>query len=501
MLRQMERSAIQVLAKRGLSQRQIAKHLGYSRVTVARALTEPVAKMPATRRRASIVDPYRPQIEGWLTQGLSIVRMLELARADPERPYSGSRAVFGDHVRRLRLELERATADVPVRFEGLPAEYLQIDWGEVARFPFTQRPASTRYFLACRLKYSRWVWVRFTRDMRQETLVRGLVDCFLALGWVPWVLVFDNMKTVTSGRDAEGQPVWTAVLLQLAAEFGFHPEACTVGAANQKGTVENLVKWVKGHFLAGRTLRDDADLAEQAAAWVELANARPCAATGQPPVALLPREAAQGGALPAPAHDYGLLEHAQVSAEALVHVRGNRYSVPVALVGLPVTVRLHHDRLRVWRDTELVADHPRAPDGARRRVVDVAHFAPLFPAKPRAQVMLYRQALLDLGGPAERFITEVSRRQRACLRAEVLGIYALSQQYGTDALLAAMEQASQTDGYSADALRARLTAPPTEPVMPLTLLGLPSQAEVDRPLAAYEALVTVAEVVLGEEVA
>jgi transposase len=43
------------------------------------------------------------------------------------------------------------------------------------------------------------VWVRFTTDMRQETLFRGLVDCFNALGFVPWVLVFDNMKTVTSG--------------------------------------------------------------------------------------------------------------------------------------------------------------------------------------------------------------------------------------------------------------------------------------------------------------
>lgn len=493
----MERSAIQVLIKRGLSQRQIAQQLGHSRVTIARALREPVDKAPATRRRCSKVDPYRSHIEGWLRQGLSIVRMLELARADPEHPYTGGRAVFGDHVRRLRLELERVEADVPVRFEGLPAEYLQVDWGEVARFPFTQRPAGTRSFLACRLKHSRWVWVRFTRDMRQETLFRGLIDCCLALGWVPWVLVFDNMKTVTSGRAADGQPIWTPALAQLAAEFGFHPEACAVGAANQKGTVENLVKWVKGHFLAGRAFRDDADLAEHATTWVDQANARPCAATGRPPVELLAREAPQGGRLPATAGDYGLREHAQVSVEALVNVRSNRYSVPVAHVGLPVTVRLHRDRLRIWRDTELVADHPRAPDGARRRVVDVAHFAPLFPAKPRAQVMLYRQALLDLGGPAAGFMTELSRRQRARLRPEVLGVYALYEEVGADRLLAAMDRASRADGYSAVALRAGLTAPPAWPPAPLALPGLPSQAEVDRPLAAYEALVTV-DVAVGE---
>jgi transposase len=80
---------------------------------------------------------------------------------------------------------------VPIRFEGLPGEYLQVDWGEIRHFPFTQQQPVTRYFLACRLKYSRWTWVIFTDNMRQETLFRGLVACFNTLGFVPWVLVFD----------------------------------------------------------------------------------------------------------------------------------------------------------------------------------------------------------------------------------------------------------------------------------------------------------------------
>jgi len=137
--------------------------------------------------------------------------MLEMARADPEQPYPGGHSVWRGYVRRVRQEMahDQAVADVPIRFEGMPAEYLQVDWGEIRGFPFTHQRPATRYFLACRLKYSRWVWVRFTDNMRQETLFRGLVDCFLALDWVPWVLVFDNMKTVTSGRDSAGQPLWT----------------------------------------------------------------------------------------------------------------------------------------------------------------------------------------------------------------------------------------------------------------------------------------------------
>ena len=487
----MERSAIQVMAKRGKSQRQIAQELGRSRTTIARVLKEPVEQAPTKRRRRSKVEGSRPQIERWIEEGLSTVRMVELVRADPAQPYTGGRTVFGDLVRRGRRELaqQQAAKDVPVRFEGVPAEYLQVAWGEVRRFPFTQQPPATRYFLACRLKYSRWTWVDFTGDMRQETLCRGLVDCFLTRGWVPWVLVFDNMKTVTSGRDPAGQPVWTPALLQFAGEFGFHPQACDPGAGNQQGSVESLVKWVKGNFLLGRGFVADADLAEQTTAWCDQANARPSDATGEPPTVWLAAEAAKGGRLPLTAHDFGLLASGLVSREALVAVAGNRYSVPVAHVGLPVTVRLHRDRVRIWRDATLLADHPRAPDGARQRVIDPAHFAPLFPAKPRAQAMLYREVLLGLGGRAPAFLSELSRRQRDRLREELLAVYALDEQAGAEALLAAMAQADEAGVYRAAALADVLGAHPPLPVAPppLPRPGLPPQSEIDRDLSVYEA--------------
>jgi transposase len=182
MLRQMQRSTIQLLAKRGKSKREIARDLGISRVTVTRALGESVDRVPAGRSRPSIVDPYRPEIEQWLTDGLSVVRMLELVRSDEERPFRGSRSTFGEMVLRVRRDVERTQADVPVRFEGLSGEYLQVDWGEIRRFPFRSQPLATRYFLACRLKNSRWSWVRWTSDMRQDTLLRGLIACFSVLG-------------------------------------------------------------------------------------------------------------------------------------------------------------------------------------------------------------------------------------------------------------------------------------------------------------------------------
>ena len=492
MLRQMERSAIHLMAKRGKSIRQIAEEVGRSPTTISRVLREPLDRPPARRQRRSQVDPYRDQIKHWLDEELPVVRMLDLARSDLEQPYTGSRSQFGEMVRRIRQQRDQdqATREVPIRFEGLPGEYLQVDWGEIRRFPFSQQAAATRYFLACRLKYSRWSWVTWTHDMRQETLIRGLVDCFLTLEFVPWVLVFDNMKTVTSGRDTNHAPIWTPALLQLAAEFSFHPQACDPGAGNQKGSVEALVKWVKGNFLPGRIFSDDLDLAEQTREWLAMANSRASAATGIPPSDRVREEAKTGGRLPATAADYGFLVPGQVAADATVAALGNRYSVPVAHVLAPVVVRLHRDRVRIFRDTVLLATHRRAADGGRERVIDPAHFAPLFDRKPRAQAMLYREVLLGLGDPAPVFLAALSQRHRTRLRAEILTIYALYEQYGADTLRAAMRVAMAAGTYQADALVLLLT-PQSSPLPVLVLPGVPLQSEVDRSLGVYETWVQV----------
>jgi transposase len=492
----MERSTIHLLHKRGKSQREIASELGRSRSAVARALSEPVDRQSSGRQRKSSVDAFREQIAEWLKQGLSGVRMMELARADPEHPYLGCGSVWRAAVRRERLSglHEQAVADVPIRFEGLPGEYLQVDWGEIRHFPFTQQKPVTRYFLACRLKYSRWTWVMFSDNMRQEELFRGLVACFNALGFVPWVLVFDNMKTVTTGRDDQARPIWHRSLLQLAAEFDFHPEACWPASGNQKGSVESLVKFVKINFLAGRSFIDDADLQAQCVDWQERTNTvPPSQATDVTPVSRLAEEVAKGYPLPKTADDYGFAEPGQVSSGALVAVLGNHYSVPIEHVGAQVTVRIHRQRIVIWHDAEQLAEHTRAPDGAHRRVVNPAHFAPLFGHKPRGQVMLYREALLGLGGVAQQYLSELSRRQRARLGTEVLAVYALYERCGAAELLAAMELAQAQGAFGAAYLGALVSPPvavlPPAPTTWLVLTDVPSQVEIDRELSAYEAYV------------
>ncbi|MGH2926796.1 MAG: Mu transposase domain-containing protein [Solirubrobacteraceae bacterium] len=265
--------------------------------------------------------------------------------------------------------------------------------------------------------------------------------------------------------------------------------------------MESLVKWVKGNFLAGRVFADDVDLAHQNADWLAASNARPSSATGEPPIDRLAHEALKGGPLPREAHDYALLDSGHVTGESVVSLCGNVYSVPLGHVGATVTVRLHADRVRIWRDTMCLADHARAPDGAHKRVIAPAHFAELFGRKGRAQVMLYRTALLELDAGAAVYVGEVCRRRREKLREEILALYGLFEVHGAARLIAAMSQAQQVGAYGAEYIRALVEGGPPADIIPerLTLIvpGVPRQEEIDRLLSSYEAYVEGSAVAVG----
>ena len=103
------------------------------------------------------------------------------------------------------------------------------------------------HFFASRLKYSRWVEVTIVPDEQTETLVRTLVDHFTAIGGVPLLAVFDLPKTVALKWAKDGQVTeWNALFAGVALDLGLGIEVCWPFSPEQKGSIENLVGWVKG---------------------------------------------------------------------------------------------------------------------------------------------------------------------------------------------------------------------------------------------------------------
>jgi len=482
----MERCTVKSLQKRGFSYSRIARELGCDRRTVKRLLEEPVGKKYSRPVSWSPVDDYRDDIREWLKAGVPVKRMFEMAREDPDRPFTGSKTAFYRRVGKFREEMKKDEPDAWLRFEGLPGEYVQIDWGEIRNFPFLLQEKTTRYFFCARLKYSRFSYVEFAKNMKRETLMRCMLRAFESFGGVPWICVFDNMKTVSPGREKGGKPIWCETFEKFAGEIDFHPDLCHPYSGNQKGSVENLVGWVKSSFIPGREFLNDDDLNTQCREWLEKKNNSVSQAHGQVPSELLKVEVEKFTPLTESASTYGIYGKVSVGPESLVNLEGSRYSVPVGCVGRVLTARIRENSIDFYYEDRLVASHKRM-SGKKKPVIIPDHFEEVLKRKPRGRVMIYREHLMSADESVKAYIAEVCRRNKGTFGPQILDMFELFREYGIDNLGCACALASEHGAYGADYLTSLLRKPEkTEVIGPLDIEGVPVQDEIDRSLSFYE---------------
>ena len=463
--------------------------MGCDRRTVKKIVEEEADKKYTRKRGESSVDVYKGNILEWLEDGVNISRMLELAKEECEPSYQGGSSAFYARVKIFRDEWKKNRKDKFVRFEGLPGEYLQIDWGEVRNFPFTDIEGEKRYFFAARLKYSRFNYVEFQKNMVQETLIRCLLRTFEYIGGVPWVLVFDNMKTVSKGRDAKNRPVWNDTFIKFATEIDFHPDLCWPYSGNQKGAVENLVGWVKSNFLNGRKFIDDKDLKNQCVNWLEKKNNSKSQAHGKIPSELLEKENRKFTPLISSSKEYGIYKEVIPGPESLVMIDSNRYSVPVGYIGETLTSRIRQNVIDFYNGRTFVARHRRRLH-QYKPIINPNHYEPLFKEKPRAKEVVYRDFLIDQDISVEAYITELCRRYRGAYGVHIVEMYEMWQQYGSDELGIACALASEHGAYGSDYLRSLLRSPDRRAsIVSLELENVPAQREVDRELNSYDSYV------------
>ncbi len=152
--------------------------------------------------------------------------------------------------------------------------------------------------------------------------------------------------------------------LDLAAHYGFTPRACRPYRARTKGKDERMVGYIKQHFFVRYRAFDSwAHLNQLAEQWLrEEADLREHGTVHEVVAERFAREQPSLAPLPSQRYDTSYYEHRQVSWDSYIEVRGNRYSVPAALLGSVVGVRIGLDEsLRVFAGNLLVATHRLQP--------------------------------------------------------------------------------------------------------------------------------------------
>jgi transposase len=444
MLGMLKRHEIQVLRRAGLTQAEVAKLAGVSERSVRRvqdepAITsvEPAPPKPAQRRvgRPAKVERFRSFVVAELTKDPHVMS-LELLRRAKLAGYDGGKSALYAHIKELRPERPRPM----VRFEGLPGEFTQHDFGQVD-VSFINGTKKRIRFFASRLKYSRWVQVSIVDNEQAETLARTMVDHFAAIGGIPLLAVFDRPKTIAVEWNKDGQVTqWNSIFAGVALDLGLGVELCWPHSPEQKGSVENLVGWVKGSFFKPRRFVDEDDLRLQLAEWhVEANTKRPCRATGGIPEARMAEERARLRPLKVAPDELALRVPVSVGPTGYVDHEGRTYSVDPEAIGVPGTLYLYRTHVRIVCGRFSV-EHARINKGEKSTLPQHRPKQVAAVSGQRAKRYLKRQHLLELGGAALDYLTELVHRRPRVWSRDVDRMHDLLQQHGAAALLAAFDR-------------------------------------------------------------
>lgn len=457
------RHEIQVLRRAGHSLVETAKLVGVSQSSVQRVEAEAAVASFDTeaerdqRRigRPSKAEPFRSFLVSEL-MGQPDVLAVELLRRARNQGYGGGKSALYELVKELRPERPRPI----VRFEGLAGEFSQHDFGHVDVHYLDGRVERVHFF-ASRLKYSRWVQVSLVENERTESLVRALVDHYAAWGGVPLVSVFDRPKTVAIAWAKNGEVTdWNPTFAGVALDLGVGIELCWPRSPEQKGAVENLVGWVKGSFFKQRRFVDAEDLQRQLAEWHDDVNTkRPSRATRVVPAVRLADERPRLRPLRIAPVDLALRIPLVVGPTGYVIHDTHPYSMPPEAIGLPCTLWLYRDRVKIVAGRH-VAEHERKfgrderstlPEHRTARVAAVSG--------QRAKRYAKREHLLALGDDALTYITElVHRRPKVWIR-DIDELHDLLEVYGDIALRLAFARGLAEHAFGHEYIAHYLTNP------------------------------------------
>lgn len=344
----------------GESVSALARELGLDRKTVRRCLRE--ERWRAYRRKVKVpglLDGHLEWLKGRAPEVRYSARILwqELCR---DRGFTGSYEVVKLAVRPLRAMASVASL-TQARFETAPGEQAQVDWGQ-ATVQMGEARAQVHIFVMT-LGFSRRAYAEGFTNERMDSLLAAHERAFAHFGGCCETLLYDRMRTVVSGEDADEQGrrrvKFNTTFLAFAQYWGFSPRACRPYRARTKGKVESGVKYVKGNFLPGRRFRDLEDFNAQLAAWQsEVADVREHGTTHERPIE---RFAAEVPALRPTGGQSSFLQamvrERVVAEDWLISVDGNRYSVPFGLIGQTVQLVREGGELVVRHAGAVVARH------------------------------------------------------------------------------------------------------------------------------------------------
>jgi len=377
--------------REGLSIRALAERHGVHRRAVREALASP---LPSPRKRpegrpAPKLGSYRELIDGWLIADQTAPRKQRHTahriweRLGEEHGAEVSERAVRKWVAHRRRELGEALEGmVPlVHDPGVEAE---VDWGEAV---VILRGARTKVFVFhMRACHSGGAFVMAFPRETQQAFLEAHAAAFDWFGGVFQTVRYDNLKAAVTKILKGRRRVESDRFVALRSHYLFASSFCEPGkeGAHEKGGVEGEVgRFRRRHFVPLPEVASIAELNVLIAAGCIGDCKRTIIGRAQTVGEALSGEMALLRALPAESFDAREQSTPRVDAKSLVTVRQNRYSVPVALVGRKVLVKIGAREIEVFHEHQLIAVHERL-QGRYGVAGKLDHYLELLRRKPGA---------------------------------------------------------------------------------------------------------------------
>ena len=215
------------------------------------------------------ISGYEELINGLLSEG--VTNSVVIRDRLMEQGYCGGLTIVKEYIGKHKdLVPDGRHAAEPLgnrgrRYTTERGDCYQMDWG----FVDVEDEEGNEWRSACFVMvchHCGFRYVEFLPNARQENLFIGMIHSFALMG-IPRRVLTDNMKSVATGRDAVGNVIYNREYDEFQHLLGFRTDLCKVAHPFTKGSVERLVRYVKGNFIQARRFLNVTDLNEKALAW------------------------------------------------------------------------------------------------------------------------------------------------------------------------------------------------------------------------------------------
>jgi transposase len=378
--------------REGLSIRGLARRHGVHRRTVRQALGSavPPGRKRPEGRPAPRLGEYRAIVDGWLIGDREKPRK---QRHTAKRVWERLRDEYGaevaertvrEYVAARKRELGLGVGEVCVPLCHEPAAEAEVDWGEAQ---VVIAGVLTKVFLfLMRSCFSGACFVQAFCSCTQQAFLEAHVEAFSFYGGVFGLVRYDNLKSAVAKVLKGRRRVEADRFVALRSHYLYASSFTRRGkeGAHEKGGVEGDVgRFRRTYLVPVPEFASLSELNEYLAACCIRDLKRTIRGRRETVGEALSREIDLLRALPGDAFDCAEHSTPRVDSKALVTVRQNQYSVPVALAGLRVAARIGAREIVLCHGGRDVARHERL-QGKFGISAQLDHYLDLLKHKPGA---------------------------------------------------------------------------------------------------------------------